>query len=382
LICLGIFFSLLLVLVYGSVPVGLALPVFAQGEYVVFPETASVSSSNLTPLDFKLKAISKPTGDVEKVYGFQLDPVNVLSVSANGIISAISTDESIVFDQAKAKSSTDSLYELQKATIQGQQQPLQQQPQSNSGFSIAGLAPGVYTLDLIGTKNGAKAAYEGMLVIAQDKESQQVKQVVEKEIDEVERDTTIVDIVTIFQTPPAPLPQQQLVPLTGPTTQQLQPGGAGAGSPGAQPQQLAAIPLGGQTNQPLSQIPSPSPSPSPSPQPQALAAQPAQCQPGFEGIPPQCTPIQPGSEPTDLLSLDPSSLDPNDPLFGEPGVLGEETGEGKNAENLDIDEGDSESDSESNEEGGGNEDGGDSGDNDSGDGGDSGSGDEGGDGRE
>jgi hypothetical protein len=142
------------VLVCGSVPIGIALPVFAQGEYIVFPETASVSSSSLEPLDFKLKAISKPTGDVEKVSGFKIDPVNVLSVSANGIISAISTDESMVFEQAKAKSSTDSLYELQKATIQGQQQPLQlqQQPQSNSGFSIAGLTPGVYTLDLIDQK--------------------------------------------------------------------------------------------------------------------------------------------------------------------------------------------------------------------------------------
>ena len=353
-----------MVLVCGSVTVGITLPVYAQGEYVVFPETASVSSSSLTPLDFKLKAISKPSGDVEKVSGFKLDPVNVLSLSESGIISAASTDQAIVFDQAKAKSSTDSLFELQKASIKGQSQ---QQQQSNSGFSIAGLAPGVYTLDLIGTKNGAKAAYEGILVIAQDKESPQVKQVVEKEIKEVEQDTTIVDVVTIFQTPPAPLqPQQQLQPLTGPIAQQLIPSGTGAGPLGAQPQQLAAIPLGSQglTNQPLS--PSPSPSPSPTPQPQALAAQSGLCPQGFEGTPPQCTPIEPGNEPVDLLSLDPSSLDPNDPLFGEPRILDEETGEGEETEDLeDTDAGDS--DSESNDAGGGD---GEGGDNDSGDGGD------------
>ena len=320
-----------MVLVCGLVPVGIILPVYAQDEYIVFPETATVSSSNLPPLDFKLKAISKQSGEVQKVSGFRLDPVNVLDVSSGGVISAISTDESMVFEQARAKSSTDSLFELQKATIQGQL--AQPQLQSNSGFSIAGLAPGVYTLDLIGNKNGDKAAYEGILVIAQDKESPQVKQAVEKKINEGEQDTTIVDVITIFQTPPAPLqpqPQPQLLPQTGPIARQLPPGGTGP--LGTQPQQLAAIPQGSQgpTNQSLA--PSPSPTPTPTP-PQALAAQLGQCQEGFEGIPPQCTPIEPGNEPIDLLSLDPSLLDPSGPLFGEPGVVGA-TGEGDNAENL------------------------------------------------
>jgi hypothetical protein len=368
-VSLGVCFMLSLVLIFGYGASRSILPVSAQGEYVIFPETASISSSGLTPLNFMLKAISKPSGDVEKVSGFKIDPVNVLSVSTSGVISAVSTDQSIVFEQAKAKSSTDSLFELQKATLQGQPP----QPQPNNDFSIAGLAPGVYTLDLIGTKNGAKAAYEGILVIAQSPENPQVKQVVEKEINEVQQDTT-GDIITIFQVPPAP---QQLQPQpqqlgAGPIAQQLQPGGAAAGPLGAQPQQLAAIPLGGQgqPNQPPSLSPSPPPIPL-SPQPQPLAAQPGQCPQGFEGIPPQCTPLEPGNEPVDILSLDPSLLDPNDPLFGEPGGLGEETREGESE--------DSESDSESKEEGGGNEDGGDSGDNDSGDGGDSGSGDGGGD---
>jgi hypothetical protein len=61
--------------------------------------------------------------------GFKLDPINVISVLEGNIISAKSTDQSIVFERAKAKSSTDSLFELQKI---------------NKGFSIAGLAPGVY----------------------------------------------------------------------------------------------------------------------------------------------------------------------------------------------------------------------------------------------
>jgi hypothetical protein len=373
-------FALSLVYLVGLV--SSILPVSAQSEYVIFPETASVSSSGLTPLNFMLKAISKPSGDVEKVSGFKLDPVNVLSISTNGVISAISTDESMVFEQAKAKSSTDSLYELQKATIQGQPQQ-----QLKSGFSIAGLAPGVYTLDLIGTKNGAKAAYEGILIIGQDKESPQVKQVIKKEINEVQQVTTIIDIVTIFQAPP-PQPQSQAQPQllpTGPIAQLRPPGGGGAGiGPlGKQPQQLAAIPLGGQ-GQPLSLSPSPLPSPSPSP---------GQCPQGFEGIPPQCTPIGPENEPTDPLSLDPSYLDPNDPKNledtdggepgrpeneptdplsldpsyldpndpenledtdgGEPGVLGEQPGEGGDTENLeDTDGGETESDSESGDNGG------------------------------
>jgi hypothetical protein len=55
---------------------------------------------------------------------------------------------------------------------------------------------------------------KGILVIAQDKDSPQVKQVVEKEINEVEQDTTLVDIIT-----PVPIQlqlqlQPQLLPLT------------------------------------------------------------------------------------------------------------------------------------------------------------------------
>jgi hypothetical protein len=95
-----------------SVVIDLILPVYAQGEYVAFPETVSVSSSDLVPHNFILKAILKQNGDVEKVSGFKLDPINVISVLEGGTISATSTDEVIVFEQAKVKSSTDSLFEL------------------------------------------------------------------------------------------------------------------------------------------------------------------------------------------------------------------------------------------------------------------------------
>jgi hypothetical protein len=220
-----------------SVVVDLSLPVYAQGEYVAFPETVSVSSPDLVPHNFILKAISKQNGDVEKVSGFKLDPINVISVLGSGIISATSTDEVIVFEQAKAKSSTDSLFELQKTTAtQGQQQP-----QQNNGFSLTGLAPGVYTLDIIVAKNNAKAAYEGILVIGQNAQSQEVKQVVEREIIEVEQDTPTT-IIPVFQPPSNPQPGPPII---------LQ-----------QQQQPAAIPLGGQA-----------PVNPPSPPPQALAGQ-------------------------------------------------------------------------------------------------------------
>jgi hypothetical protein len=136
---MGLCFGLVIVLIFGSIVVSLIIPVYAQGEYVIFPETASVSSSaDVVPLKFMLKAISKPSGEVEKVSGFKIDPVNVLSISEGGIISPVSADESMVFEQAKATSSSESLFELQKATTQGQQS----EPQSIGGFSISGLVPG------------------------------------------------------------------------------------------------------------------------------------------------------------------------------------------------------------------------------------------------
>ncbi len=71
----GLCFGLVIVLIFGSIVVNLFVPVYAQGEYVVFPETASVSTTaDVTPLKFMLKAISKPSGEVEKVTGFKIDP--------------------------------------------------------------------------------------------------------------------------------------------------------------------------------------------------------------------------------------------------------------------------------------------------------------------
>jgi hypothetical protein len=58
---LGLCFLLSSILVFGSVFAVLILPVYAQDEYVVFPETISVSSSDLVPHNFILKAISKHT---------------------------------------------------------------------------------------------------------------------------------------------------------------------------------------------------------------------------------------------------------------------------------------------------------------------------------
>jgi uncharacterized membrane protein YgcG len=152
----------------------------------------------------------KQNGDVEKVSGFKLDPINVISVLEGGTLSATSTDEVIVFEQAKAKSSTDSLFELQKTTTQGQQE--------KGSFSLAGLAPGVYTLDMIAAKNNAKSAYEGILVIGQNAENQEVKEAVEREIIEVERDTPTT-IIPVFQPPSNPQPpiilqQQQQQPTS------------------------------------------------------------------------------------------------------------------------------------------------------------------------
>ena len=330
---------LLLSAIVFVIVVGLIIvPVYAQGEYVAFPETVSVPSSDSIPHNFVLKAIAKQSGSIEKVSGFKLDPINVVNVlEGNNIISATYTDQSIVFEQAKAKSSAGSLFQLQKTTTT--QQGQEQLEQQNNGFSIAGLAPGVYTLDIIGTKNNAKAAYEGILVIGQNPESQEVKQVVEKQITNVDRGTTIVDIVPIFQLPPTPAaqptpnPQQQLqpqplVPLQSPSQPpgliaQPQPSGAGAGpqfngsnidqngrplqtQPQQQQQQLAAIPpSGGGGQAPANQLQPSSQTPPLQQVPQTLAGQQQQQQP------------QPSSssndQPANGNGPNPCLVDPNSP---------------------------------------------------------------------
>lgn len=375
--------------------VGLILPVYAQGGYVAFPETVSIPISNLASNTFILKAIAKQNGDIEKVAAFKLDPTNVVSVLEGGSISAKTTDPTMVFEQAKAKSSVGSLFQLQKITGQGQQPQQQPEPEQNYGFSIAGLTPGVYTLDIIAAKNNAKAAYEGIVVIGQNPENQEVKQVVEKEITNVDRGTTIVDIVPIFQAPP---PAPAATPTPNPQLQQLQPqplaplqtasqppglvaqpqqqGRAGAGpqfngsnidqngrplQQGLQ-QGLAAIPLsgGGGGQAPANQI-QPSLQTPPSQQvPQTLAGQQQQqqqqpqlssssneqpangngpdpclvdpnspeckivdvetpsgavqsCPTGTQGLPPNCLPVKPESQPAAGLA----STNTNDQLFGQ-----------------------------------------------------------------
>jgi hypothetical protein len=403
---LGLCFLLSSILVFGSVFAVLILPVYAQDEYVVFPETVSVSSTDLVPHNFILKAISKQNGDVEKVSGFALDPANVISVLEGDILSATSTDQSIVFEQAKVKSSTDSLFELQKTTTQGQQQ--------NGGFSLAGLAPGVYTLDIIAVKNNAKAAYEGILVIGQNPESQEVQQVVEREIIEVERDTPTT-IIPVFQPPSNPQPpiilqqqQQQpaAIPLGGqapinpPAPQALagqqppipaaaapQSGTPPDGTPctGVDNVDIGVYKNGKCTPETLPPEPPQAPAtaaaapqgtiPSciltadcpPSPPPQALAAQ---------QLPPTGSAELDNENGSDPCLLDPSSpecqivdtfdtpsTDPNDPLAGEGGEGTEGTDElARESQDTDGEDSDSESD-------GGGEEGDSEGDSDSGDGG-------------
>jgi hypothetical protein len=249
---------------------------------------------------------------------------------------------------------------------------------------------------MIAAKNNAKSAYEGILVIGQNAESQEVKQVVEREIIEVERDTPTT-IIPVFQPPSNPQAPQG-PPIILQQQQQQQPTSpqalAAQRSPSPAPVAPSDTPADGTPCTGVDNVdigvykngkctPETLP-PEPSQTPATAAAAPrgiipsciltADCPPSL--LPPSPPPstssiTEPdnGNEPDPCL-LDPSSpecqvADTFDPLAGEAGQTGEGGEDGTEntdeiaRESEDTDGEDSESDSES--DGGSDGDGGDGG---------------------
>ena len=83
----------------------------------------------------------------ETVSGFIVDLTNVVSTPTNSELAVYTTDNALSVIEAKVKSTTDTFTDLIKKNA--------------NVFSLAGLPPGVYTLDVIAQKQNSKAGVRG-----------------------------------------------------------------------------------------------------------------------------------------------------------------------------------------------------------------------------
>jgi hypothetical protein len=123
----------------------LAQPVQSQ---VGLPNTMFISA-NSTVHELPLKAMNT-NGQVSKVSGFKIDMAKVALIRPSSPnINAFSNDPSLTMVGAK---------------IRANEQGIDLQGTANT-YSLAGLAQGVYTLDVIAQKGNNQGAYETILVI-------------------------------------------------------------------------------------------------------------------------------------------------------------------------------------------------------------------------
>jgi hypothetical protein len=105
---------------------------------------------------------------MNSVPGFTVDLTNVISIPTNSELAIFTTDGSLSINEAKVKTPSDSFLDLVK--------------QGQNSFSLSGVAPGVYTIDVITQKGSASAAYEGILVLGEDPTNIQTRTIIEKQI--------------------------------------------------------------------------------------------------------------------------------------------------------------------------------------------------------
>ena len=160
------------------------LPITAIAQEEQFPKLFAVGSSDSAAHEIPLKA-TRQGGDISKVSGFTIDFNNVIQV-AQGQNLIIFNDGSVQgFAITKAK-----LVNEQKQTID-----LIQTTDQRNSFSLSGILPGVYTLNVLGTLGDIEGGYETVLVIVPPNQSttvinEETRNVVEKRINEL----LIIDI--------------------------------------------------------------------------------------------------------------------------------------------------------------------------------------------
>jgi hypothetical protein len=132
------------------------------------------ASSNQAQLHELLLKATEENGQINSVPGFSLDLTNVISIPANSKLDIFTTENALSINEAKVQSNTDSIVNLVK--------------QGQNSFSLTGVSPGVYTVDIITQKGNSRAAYEGILVLGQEPTNPQTRTVIEQQIIKEEED--------------------------------------------------------------------------------------------------------------------------------------------------------------------------------------------------
>ena len=158
----------LLILTLSSVTVSSAVLNALTQE--TFPDNIFASTSQAQLHELVLKA-TKENGQTNTISGFKIDKIdltNVISIPLGSELAVFTTDSALFFNEAKLKTTTDAFIDLKK--------------KSPSSFSLAGLAAGVYTIDVVTQKETASAAYEGILVLGQEPTDPQTRTIIEQQI--------------------------------------------------------------------------------------------------------------------------------------------------------------------------------------------------------
>ena len=155
----------------------------AQGTVQGAPAVFVMGPDGVTK-SMELKAIKDSSG-VKRVEDFQLRAENVVSVPLNAAVT-IFGDLQVQFDGAKL---------VRSGTVDAVQMPI-----VNGKINFAGVAAGVYTLDVITAQYG----YECIIVIGET--VQEVQQIINQVITEVNTDTNIVKIFEKGKNQPRPTP--------------------------------------------------------------------------------------------------------------------------------------------------------------------------------
>jgi hypothetical protein len=167
--------ALIAIIIPALVALFTALPSQATAQNN-FPNSIFTFTSLAQPHELSLRATLE-NGQTNPVSGFTNDLTNVISTPTNSELIMFTTDNTISIVEAKVRTITDIQTDLANT--------------KPNAFSLAGLSPGVYTLDVIVQKQNSKAAYEGILVIGQPL-TESTKQIVQNEIVNKNDDIRIV----------------------------------------------------------------------------------------------------------------------------------------------------------------------------------------------
>lgn len=148
----------------------------AQTDTQESPILLAMSSLETTAHELPLKAV-KLGEQVTSIHDFKIDVSNVIGIPLNGKLTVFST-ENIQITNVKLTNTQNQVSELT---------PVQ------NVISLSGFPQGVYTLDVIVSKDGGQLAYEGILVVGQSFQNAAVNQVIEKE--------TKTDVRLVFEMP-------------------------------------------------------------------------------------------------------------------------------------------------------------------------------------